>query len=447
MKKLLTCLTLLLILTLPTHGQEPTTPTADEQAAALINTQDWFRLEHRYPEIRDELSPFIRLLCDAALGSHFNRLPESCEAIGTLLNDYQRELYSNPDGSVLSWLLSMLIGNLQELGAYEQAADLLSQLVAQQNEDDKASTQATQRWFRTMAQHPRTSLSKPDREIRLPLILDSEMIESPLDGTDKEIYNFYTEVQIGDSTERFIFDTGCSGASFVSAEFAERHNFKIICDSIPVSGIGGAGLVKIATTDSMQLGSVTIHHPYFMVFGGDEASSRLGHVDAVLGTDFMRLAGQIELRPKEGIFILPATPAQTPENGVNLMHDTASGQYILNTVVNEKDTVPMFFDTGNSGTGLSQNYYALHREEIDRIGKKRETAAGGFGGILRGTGYDISNVTFTIGDSSRTLEKVTVNIDFDTHLEQAFFGSLGVDLYKEFDRIVFDFSRMFVTAE
>ena len=53
------------------------------------------------------------------------------------------------------------------------------------------------------------------------------------------------------------------------------------------------------------------------------------------------------------------------------MHDTSSGQYILNTLVAGKDTVPMVFDTGNSRTGLSPNYYTLHREEIDRSGKKR----------------------------------------------------------------------------
>ena len=163
--------------------------------------------------------------------------------------------------------------------------------------------------------------------------------------------------------------------------------------------------------------------------------------------DFMRLAGQIELRPKEGFFLLPATPEPTPASGRNLMHDTSSGQYILNTLVAGKDTVPMVFDTGNSRTGLSPNYYTLHREEIDRSGKKRETAAGGFGGILRGTGYDLKNITFTIGDGSRTLKKVTVTADFGPASEQPYFGSLGMDLFEKFDRIVFDFGRMFVTAE
>lgn len=325
MKKLL--LALFLVFTLPLSAEEqPAVPTADEQAAALINAQEWFRLEACYPEIRDELSPFVRLLCEASLGSHFNRLPESCNAIGTLLNDYQQELFADPEGSMLGWLLSMLIGNLQELGAYEQAADLLTQFAAGQSEEERASTLATQRWFQTMARHPRTSLTKPDGEIRLPLTVGSETVKSPLDGTDKKVHNFYTDITIGGRTERFIFDTGCSGASFVSAEFAKRHDLEIICDSIPVSGIGGNGFVKFATTDSMQIGPVTIRHPYFMVFDNDEASDQIGHIEAVLGTDFMRLAGQIELRPKEGFFLLPATPEPTPASGRNLMHDTSSGQ-------------------------------------------------------------------------------------------------------------------------
>ncbi|MFR6558350.1 MAG: retropepsin-like aspartic protease [Alistipes putredinis] len=259
MKKLL--LALFLVFTLPLSAEEqPAVPTADEQAATLINAQEWFRLEACYPEIRDELSPFVRLLCEASLGSHFNRLPESCNAIGTLLNDYQQELFADPEGSMLGWLLSMLIGNLQELGAYEQAADLLTQFAAGQSEEERASTLATQRWFQTMARHPRTSLTKPDGEIRLPLTVGSETVKSPLDGTDKKVHNFYTDITIGGRTERFIFDTGCSGASFVSAEFAKRHDLEIICDSISVSGIGGNGFVKFATTDSMQIGPVTIRH-------------------------------------------------------------------------------------------------------------------------------------------------------------------------------------------
>ena len=113
------------------------------------------------------------------------------------------------------------------------------------------------------------------------------------------------------------------------------------------------------------------------------------------------------------------------------MHDTSSGQYILNTLVAGKDTVPMVFDTGNSRTGLSPNYYTLHREEIDRSGEKSgETAAGGFGGILRGTGYDLKNITFTIGNGSRTLKKVTVTADFGPASEQPYFGSLGMDLFE-----------------
>ena len=77
MKKLL--LALFLVFTLPLSAEEqPAVPTADEQAAALINAQEWFRLEARYPEIRDELSPFVRLLCEASLGNSplFRTIPD-----------------------------------------------------------------------------------------------------------------------------------------------------------------------------------------------------------------------------------------------------------------------------------------------------------------------------------------------------------------------------------
>ncbi len=141
-----------------------------------------------------------------------------------------------------------------------------------------------------------------------------------------------------------------------------------------------------------------------MVFDNDEASDQIGHIEAVLGTDFMRLAGQIELRPKEGFFLLPATPGPTTRKRAK-----PDARHLLGTIHSQharrrKRHRPDGLRHGQLPHGLSPNYYALHREEIDRSGK-RETAAGGFGGILRGTGYDLKNITFTIGDGSRTLKR------------------------------------------
>ena len=359
--------------------EQPAVPTADEQAAALINAQEWFRLEACYPEIRDELSPFVRLLCEASLGSHFNRLPESCNAIGTLLNDYQQELFADPEGSMLGWLLSMLIGNLQELGAYEQAADLLTQFAAGQSEEERASTLATQRWFQTMARHPRTSLTKPDGEIRLPLTVGSETVKSPLDGTDKKVHNFYTDITIGGRTERFIFDTGCSGASFVSAEFAKRHDLEIICDSISVSGIGGNGFVKFATTDSMQIGPVTIRHPYFMVFDNDEASDQIAIFSVLVHRLHAAHAG-IELPGQRPSF--PARHSGTDPCKWQFRCITLSTIYSQHARRRKRHR-PDGLRHGQLPHGTFAELLHPAPRAIDRAGK-RETAAGGFGGILRG---------------------------------------------------------------
>lgn len=446
MKKLL--LALFLVFTLPLSAEEqPAVPTADEQAAALINAQEWFRLEACYPEIRDELSPFVRLLCEASLGSHFNRLPESCNAIGTLLNDYQQELFADPEGSMLGWLLSMLIGNLQELGAYEQAADLLTQFAAGQSEEERASTLATQRWFQTMARHPRTSLTKPDGEIRLPLTVGSETVKSPLDGTDKKVHNFYTDITIGGRTERFIFDTGCSGRQlrFGGIRQAPRPRNHLRFDSRE----------RYRRQRIREIRHDRLH------------ADRTGHDPPPLLHGLRQRRGfgpnrPYRSRPRHRLHASGRPDRASPQRGLfpptrHSGTDTCKrakpdARHLLGTIYSQhagrrKRHRPDGLRHGNSRTGLSPNYYTLHREEIDRSGKKRETAAGGFGGILRGTGYDLKNITFTIGDGSRTLKKVTVTADFGPASEQPYFGSLGMDLFEKFDRIVFDFGRMFVTAE
>lgn len=111
------------------------------------------------------------------------------------------------------------------------------------------------------------------------------------------------------------------------------------------------------------------------------------------------------------------------------MHDTSSGQYILNTLVAGKDTVPMVFDTGNSRTGLSPNYYTLHREEIDRSGKSGKRPQEVSAEFAR---YGLRPEEYNLHDRRRLPhpEKVTVTADFGPASEQPYFGSLGMDLFE-----------------
>lgn len=442
MKKFLFVIVLFCTPTALLRAQETPVPPTDKQVYALMNDRDWFGLIRLYPRIERSLSPHVHLLCRALLDSRFNRLPESCEAIGTLLNEYREEI---TDEATIGNLLSTLIGNLRELGAYDKAAELLAQLPS---DEENSSTAATVRWFRTMATTPRTTLSRPDEEVRLPLTIERERIVNPLTGRRKKIRNFYTCIKIGEKQERFLFDTGCSDASFVSQDFAERHGLRTICDSIEISGIGGRGYVGIATTDSILLGPVIVRNPYFMVFRNDDSAVPSELPDAVLGTDFMRLAGQIELRPAEGVLLLPAVPSPMPFERPNLMHDTTSGRYLIAVEIDGEKEAPMIFDTGSSGTtSLSRRYFLRHRERVERIGHLRETVSGGFGGIVRGTGYDLEEVTFAIGDGPRIRSAAIVSVDFDPPLESDSYGTLGTDFFRHFDRILFDFDRMFITVE
>lgn len=452
MKKLLGLLTVVLVLGSPAVGQ-----SAPERVATLINAQDYYALEHLDPAVHDSLPPVLAHLTTALTGSRFNRLPESCQAIETLLNEHMAEL----DGATASWLFSMLLGNLRLMYAYEAAlpiVDLLTEMIPPSDTLSHTTLAGMRRMFGALATLPPTRLARPAGDITLPLYVQTEHIRNAL-GEPADIRMLYTDVTLGDQTERFIFDTGCSHGSFVSEAFAHRHGIRMLCDSIFVSGAGSQGYASLGTLDSMRVGPITVYDPVFIISPPNEAVDTLYRVEAVLGTDFMALAGRVELYPHQGRIVLPAEPAPMPASGRNLSLDTGTGQYILRLACDD-EPVTMIFDTGSAASCMTGNWFNRHEAAVRAAGRRKEIGVGGFGGVQRGWGYELPGLTFSPGLPAGnaeatevflaprcTLQNIAVYSDMQTVLDGAYDGWLGSDFVLGFDCVTIDFDRMFLTAE
>lgn len=444
MKRLVTTLALLIVLTSIAMAQN-----AAERTATLLNNNDFYALERLAPEVRDSLPPLLNHLVDATVGSRFNELPRSCKAIETLLNEYSTEL----DGPTQSWLFGMLLGNLRLMNEYEQAAGIAAVLKGATGEGDtesQATLDGMVRWFGTMAEHPVTTITRPSGEITLPLYVTTEHTRNAL-GEPTDIRVLYTDVEIGDTTERMIFDTGCSQATFISQEFADRHGIRTICDSIVVSGAATDSYARVGVLDSMRIGPVTLHNPMFCIAPAVEAVDTLHKVHAVLGTDFMVLAGELQLFPAEGKIVLPAVQTPTPASGRNLSFDTSSGQYSLRASC-DGEPVTMIFDTGSVSSAMTSTWFEKHKERVETEGTRKEMGIGGFGGITRGWGYELPTIRFGIGGAEDTetvctLHNVKVQSNIHSPLEHDSDGWLGADFVLELKKMTINFDRMFVIAE
>lgn len=415
-----------------------------ERVATWIGANDYYALERHVPALRDSLPPVLAELSDAITGSRFNDYPRSCRAIETLLNNHMEELGDDTASS----LFSMLLGNLRLMGEYGKALpviEMLEQAVDPRDSSSNASLQNMRRMFGVLAEQPRPSLTRPCGDVVLPLRAERETSRNAL-GEPIEIRTLYTDVEIGGKREKFIFDTGCNNSSFVSQDFAEEHGLRILCDSVIISGVVAQGYARIGTTDSMRLGPVTLHNPLFFITPPNPAIDTLHKVRAVLGTDFMQLAGEIRLRPKEGIMILPQTKTPMPDTGRNLALDSNLG-YVLQIVGEDAQPLTMVFDTGATTTSFTPSYFEANRRRIETEGTRKEMGIGGFGGTKRGYGYVLPHVSLRLGAAECSLPEVRVFCDLTSQMEGYTDGTLGTDFILAFDCVTIRFDDMFVLAE
>lgn len=429
---------------LPAAAQSPAAQSPAERVAAWIGNDDYYRLEREVPLLRDSLPPVLTLLSDAVTGSRFNDYPRSCRAIETLLNEHMQEL----GGETAGMLFSMLLGNLRLMGEYGQAlpiAGMLRQMVDPRDTASLQSLLSIEHMFGALAAQPRPRLARPAGDVELPLYVERETTRNAL-GEPIQIRTLYTDVEIGGKSERFIFDTGCNNSSFVSQEFAEEHDLRILCDSVLITGVVAQGYARIGTADSLRLGPVTLYDPLFLIAPPDPAIDTLHKVRAVLGTDFMQLAGELHLLPQENKMILPAVRTPLPAGGRNLALDSESG-YVLRLEDADRQLLTMVFDTGATSTSFSPSYFEAHRERIEAEGEGRQMGIGGFGGTQLGYGYILPHMRLRLGEKECELENVRVFSDLTSRVEGSADGTLGADFILSCERVVINFEEMFVRAE
>lgn len=418
---------------------------ADSIVVRLVAENDVYALERLTPQQREELSPVCALMTEAVTGSCFNDLPASCNAIQTLVNEHWQEVVDRFGEDIMGNLFSMLLGNLRVMREHESAVEVATALKTMMGDEDSQRTlDAMIRFNGAMAALPRPYMTRPDGDSEVPLRIRRKMIRKAL-GDSVEMRSLMVDAQIGGRSAEMIFDTGCSQFSFVSEEFARRHGIRIVHDSVMVIGAAVSDYASIGVADSLCIGDITMYNPAFIVMAPNPGLDTLVRIDAVLGTDFMTLAGEVRLYPSEGRMVVPSHPTPRPASGRNLALDATNGGYTLLAECGGEEVV-MGFDTGSSATSMSTTYFTSHREAVEREGRLKDMSMGGFGGSAFGRGYVMPRMDYTVGGSAVSLEQVAVYSDMEASTAHLYDGWMGVDALLPMSCVVLNFGDMFVAA-
>lgn len=421
MKKLFLSL-IILLYSLLSFGQ------VDQKVADLLNNEDYLELRRVYPSLKEQIVyPMLGKLSEASIYLAFNEEPQKrIEAIGTLINNYGAELgLKNIAGFV-----GFLSLELEKLGQNDQALSVLEQLMTATT--DKSILAGLRNNYNIVS-----GLSKIPQSELLRDANKSNKIKFSVDvvGADRL---WYHPVEMNGTVEPFIFDTGAAG-SFVSKNFAKKHNIKIVADSILMGGVGGTGYASLGVIDTIKVANI-VYTNMPVYIGDTEYPKDSITIEAVLGVPFMKDAGAIKIEPKtnEITFI-----GENNNSEYNLSNVSLSGNRMLMELYCKDQRLLMFCDTGASiGGWINARVHQNNPTLLDNVEQQSKTIPSrGFAGSADIKTQRIPEIQLKVGDNERKFS------DFQLVDQSNCDGELGVEFFKQCKEVVIDLNKLYLYIE
>lgn len=397
---------------------------AYKKLAGPLNKSDYLEVNRLYPQVKDQVDvPVMKAVADAMLDVAFNRVDQSVGSLGYLIRNHGEEL-----GIGICNLGYLLSSQLATAARYREAASVMQYFldVMQQAGVQQEMIPGLKIMIYTNRQLsgvPAPELVRSGRDCEVPFV-------QGIAGTENHIY---IPVTINGKSYPFIFDPGAANG-WVSAVFARTHGIRIVADSLVVSDAGQAGdlHVRVGVLDSALIGDMVYRN--MMVYVGDDTTDY--RVDAVLGIDFMRRAGEVQVFPGKQKYVFPAQGSVAPAYAPNMMFE--NGKLCVEGVSKNDRCLFLFDLRAACVVEMNGKYYERHKEQLSLM--EPEAVAG----INARRVYRQPSFALEIGGKGVRVKNLDV---FPEQAQGVSDGVVGLGWVKKFDKVVLNFDKMFVAVQ
>ena len=424
MKRFLTIFSTILLSSSVVFGQE-----ADKRVGELLNTSNWFELERVYPTIAaDVQTPMLKQMAEVMLASNFNRPAELREKLQKLIAEHQTELgFGNVcNMTVMGAMIEGYEGN------YALAADMVK-AIADAVKSANGSLEGTGlsellAYYEAVREYPAPILEKPAEDVKIALTEKSGLMWIP--------------VVINGKTYDFILDTGAS-FTMISQDLAKDIGAKIISTPVFVGGgesTGGYG--QRAFIENMNIGLISLKNIIAFVSENPSDDDPL-KVDAVLGMDFIKRTGEIQIDLSTMTLTIPVQRT-LPANGRNIIFEVNIPVVEASDANGNRYT--FILDTGASGDNLSDRWFSKNTEMTEALTVETQRTWG-HGGAVQNQIVKVPEYKLTIGNASANFKEIPATLPANGTVSSSRDGRLGMGLLKQFNKVIFNFEDMFVAFE
>lgn len=391
---------------------------------SLLEEKNFFEAKALLNSGENEFSELELLVLEAKLNSAFNRLEDSNTKIDRIFKEFKNET----SDSVQKDLLVIQTRNHGKLFSYEKAFNSINVLLADyenllSEEEIKEFKNEREIWRALLNQLPQTVTLA--QQTVLPIIRDKAQLPN-------------LEVTTQTDTINFIFDTGAN-LSTVTETTARLLNMEMMEGSIEVGAITGNVIQsKLAVCPSFNLGGITVKNAVFLVFPDTAlAFPQINYqINGIIGFPVIEALREIQIT-KSDQFIVPLKPSKSSFQNLALDFLTPIIQ------LNEEYYT---FDSGADRTQLYEKYYEKNKSKIDENHVKIDISYGGAGGAIISKGFYIS-FSPEINGRKVELDSVVLFAGNPKETSKEFYGNIGQDLIKKFDKMTINFEGMFIEFE
>lgn len=250
-------------------------------------------------------------------------------------------------------------------------------------------------------------------------------------------------VEINNQQTAFIFDTGAN-LSVITHSLAKKLSLQIIETSIDVRAIAGNKVnAKLAAAKELKLDNAVVSNAIFLVFEDTDLFIKEANfqIDGLIGFPVIEGLKEVTFIGKDEIFI-PVKPTNSGEQNmaINGLTPLIAGWH--------KDKRLIFaFDTGADATDLYPLFYKAFEDEIKEKYEEHTEKVRGVGGGMEIKGYLAKNLEMKFAGMIVMFTEIPILIEETNENSKYFYGNIGQDLVKQFEKMTVNFEQMSISFD
>ena len=438
--KTLTLISILISATL--SAQNP-----DQRINELLGSGDWFALNREYSEVKDSVqSDVLKSMTETMLAAYFNRPEELGSSLKTLIDNHSEEI------GLQNVCDMLMLGAIAEgsNGRYALAADMIKsvidRIIAAGGSIEGTGLDGTYEYFNAVRDLPAPSISMQRKSVKVPFSIKdipasgsaSAEMRQKMAGKSNVMW---LTVTINGKEYEFILDTGAS-YSALSKLFAEEIGAEYVRDTIDLHGANHSGGTRTqrALIKNMTIGGMEVNNVLAYVLNDNQLDA-LVRTDAILGMDFLKLAGNINIDFKRNTVTFGRNDRNFNGCIPNLFIEPNNTLCLSTLVDNELQVLK--FDTGSTVTGLSYIWYSVHKDSTSNL-EESNVLLGTYGSTEKKGLLSMPEVSFEVDGKEAIVHNVLIHTAPDGNQQS---GTVGLELLRKFHKVNINLRDMALTIE